>query len=313
MRIVVHGAGAVGGYFGARLVQAGEDVVFVARGRQLKALRAGGLVVESIVGDVRLERVAATDDPASLGEADAVLVTTKTWQVEAAGRALRPLVGERTVVMPLQNGVEAATQLERSLPAGAVAGGLTRILCELVEPGRIRHTGIDPVIVMGERDGRATGRCDRLADALERAPGVSVVVSGDIEAELWHKLLLMAPVSGVCSVARMPLGHVRATPPARDLLRRAMEETAAVAAACGVRLPDGVISASMAFLDGLPPGSIPSMHRDIANGQPSELEQLSGVVVRLGRECGVATPVHQFMHAALLPSELAARGEGPER
>ena len=313
MRIVVHGAGAVGGYFGARLVQAGEDVVFVARGRQLEALRTNGLTLESIAGDVRLERVAATDDPASLGEADAVLVTTKTWQVEAAGRALRPLVGERTVVVPLQNGVEAPTQLARSLPAGAVAGGLTRILCELVEPGRIRHTGIDPVIVMGERDGRATRRCDGLADALERAPGVSVVVSHDIEAELWHKLLLMAPVSGVCSVARVPLGGVRATPPARDLLRRAMEETAAVAAARGVCLPDGVIAASMAFLDGLPPGSIPSMHRDIANGRPSELEQLSGAVVRLGRECGVATPVHQFMHAALLPSELVARGEEPER
>ena len=313
MRIVIHGAGAVGGYFGARLVEAGEEVVFVARGPQLAALRSGGLRIESIAGDVRLDRVGATDDPASLGKTDAVLVTTKTWQVEAAGRALRPLVGRHTVVVPLQNGVEAATQLERSLPAQAVAGGLTRILCALVEPGRIRHRGIDPVIVMGERDGRRTGRCDRLAAALEQAPGVSVVVSDDIEAELWHKLLLMASVSGVCSVARVPLGEVRATPPARDLLRRSMEETAAVAAARGVRLPDGVIAASLAFLDGLPRGSIPSMHRDIAAGRPSELEQLSGAVVRLGRECGVATPLHQFMHAALLPSELAARGDGPGR
>lgn len=313
MRILIYGAGAVGGYFGVRLAEAGEDVVFVARGAQLAALRSDGLRVESICGDARLERVAATDDPATLGEADAVLVTTKTWQVEAAGRAIRPLVGRGTVVVPLQNGVEAAPRLERSLPAEAVAGGLTRILCERVEPGHIRHSGIDPVIVMGERDGRRTGRCDRLADALERAPGVSVVVSADIEAELWHKLLLMAAVSGVCAVARVPLGRVRATPPARDLLRRSMEETAAVAAARGVRLPDGVIPASLAFLDGLPPGSIPSMHRDIANGRPSELEQLSGAVVRLGRECGVATPVHRFMHAALLPSELAARGEGPGR
>ena len=313
MRIIIYGAGAVGGYYGARLAQAGEDVVFVARGRQLEALRSGGLRVESIAGDVALERVTATDDPASLGRTDAALITTKTWQVEAAGRALRPAVGPGTVVVPLQNGVESATQLERSLPAEAVAGGLTRILCELVEPGLIRHTGIDPVIVMGERDGRRTGCCDRLAEALERAPGVSVAVSGDIEAELWHKLLLMAPVSGVCAVARMPLGTVRSIPPARELLRRAMEETAAVAAARGIRLPDGAIEGALSFFDGLPPGSIPSMHRDIANGRPSELEQLSGAVVRLGRECGVATPVHQFMYAALLPSELAARGEGPGR
>lgn len=313
MRIVIYGAGAVGGYYGARLAQAGEEVVFVARGTQLAALRADGLRVESIRGDARLERVAVTDDPASLGRADAALVTTKTWQVEAAGRALGPTVGERTVVVPLQNGVEAAAQLERSLPAEAVAGGLTRILCALAEPGRIRHTGIDPVIVMGERDGRRTGRCDRLAEALERAPGVSVAVSDDIEAELWHKLLLMAPVSGVCSVARMPLGAVRSTPPARALLRRAMEETVAVAAARGVRLPDGAITGALSFLDGLPYGSVPSMHRDIAGGRPSELEQLSGAVVRLGRECGVATPVHEFMRAALLPSELAARGEVARR
>ena len=307
MRIVIYGAGAVGGYYGARLAQAGEEVVFVARGAQLAALRTGGLRVESIAGDARLERVTATDDPAPLGEADAVLVATKAWQVEAAGRALGPVVGPRTVVVPLQNGVEAPAHLERSLPAEAVAGGTTRILCQLVEPGRIRHTGIDPVIVMGERHGRRTGRCDPLAEALERAPGVSAVVSGDIDAEMWHKLLLMAPVSGVCSVARMPLGAVRSTPATRELLRRAMDETAAVAAARGVRLPDAVVAGALAFFDDLPPGSMPSMHRDIAAGRPSELEQLCGAVVRLGREGGVATPIHEFMHAALLPAETKAR------
>ncbi len=311
MRVAIYGAGAVGGYFGARLVQAGNEVVFIARGRQLEALRTGGLRVESIVGDARVERVTATGDLTSLNEVDAVLVTTKTWQVEAAGRAIRPLVGAETLVVPLQNGVEAPGQLERSLPAEAVAGGLTRILCDLVAPGHIRHTGIDPVVVMGEREGRRTGRCARLARALERAPGVSVEVSGDIEAELWRKFVMMCAVSGVGSVARVPLGLVRTTPPARSLLRRSMEEAAAVAAARGVRLPAGVIDASLAFLDRLPPGSISSMQRDIAGGRPSELEQLSGAVVRLGRECGVATPVHQFIHAALLPAETAARGGVP--
>ncbi len=313
MRIVVHGAGAVGGYFGARLAQAGHEVAFVARGAQLAALRADGLRVESIVGDARLERVAATDDPASLRTADAVLVTTKTWQVEAAGRALRPLVGDRTVVVPLQNGVEAAGHLERSLPPEAVVGGLTRILCERVEPGHVRHTGIAPEIVMGERHGRSTGRCDRLAGALEEAPGVSVTVSGEIEAALWTKLLMIASVGGVCSVARVPLGAVLATPETRRLLRRSMEEIRAVAAARGVRLPDQVVDATLAFVDGLPPDSIPSMHRDVAGGQPSELEQLSGAVVRLGRASGVATPVHGFVRAALLPGERAARGANPAR
>ena len=311
MRIVIYGAGAVGGYFGARLVQAGEEVVFVARGRQLAALRSGGLRVESIVGDVRLERVTATDVPGSLGEVDAVLMTTKAWQVEAAGRAIRPLVGPRTVVVPLQNGVEAASQLERSLPAEAVAGGLTRIFCDLVEPGRVRHGGIDPVVVMGERDGRRTGRCACLAEALERAPGVSVTVSDDIEAELWRKFLLMCPLAGVASVARVPVGRLRAIPATRDLLRRSMEEVAAVAAARRVRLPADVIAASLAFLDALPAAATASMQRDIAEGRPSELEQLSGAVVRLGRASGVDTPVHQFIHAALLPAEMTARAEVP--
>ena len=311
MRIVMYGAGAVGGYFGARLVQAGEEVVFVARERQLAALRSGGLRVESIVGDVRLERVTATDDPGSLREADAVLVTTKAWQVETAGRAIRPLVGPRTVVVPLQNGVEAASQLERSLSAEAVAGGLTRIFCDLVEPGRVRHVGINPVVVMGERDGRRTGRCARLAEALERAPGVSVTVSDDIESELWRKFLLMCPLAGVASVARVPMGRLRAIPATRDLLCRSMEEVAAVAAARRVRLPADVIAASLAFLDALPAAATASMQRDIAEGRPSELEQLSGAVVRLGRASGVDTPVHQFIHAALLPAEMTARAEVP--
>ncbi len=311
MRIVIYGAGAVGGYYGARLVQAGEEVAFVARGRQLAALRSGGLAVESVAGDVRLERVVATDDVATLGRADAVLVATKAWQVEAAGRAIRPLVGHGTVVVPLQNGVEAASRLERSLPAETVVGGLTRILCELIEPGRVRHTGIDPVIVMGERDGRSAGRCGPLARALERAPGASARVVGDIEAELWSKLLLMAPASGVCSVARMPIGDVRATPATRRLLGRSMEETVAVAAARGVRLADDAVAASLAFLDALPHDSAPSMQRDIAEGRPSELEQLSGAVVRLGRAHDVSAPVHEFIHAALLPAELAARRRAP--
>ncbi len=311
MRIVIYGAGAVGGYYGARLVQAGEEVAFVARGGQLAALRARGLMVESVAGDVRLESVTATDNPARLGEADAVLVTTKAWQVEEAARAIRPLVGDGTVVVPLQNGVDAARQLERVLGPEAVAGGLTRILSTVVEPGRIRHAGIDPEVVMGERGGRNTRRCDRLAEAFRRAPGLSVVVADDIEAELWKKFVFICAWGGVGAVARAPIGTLLAVPASRAMLRRSMEEIVAVGAAHGVRLPDDVADTTLAFLAGLPPESTASMQRDIAEGRPSELRYQSGAVVRLGREKGVATPLNQFIYDALLPTEVTARQELP--
>lgn len=311
MRIAIFGAGGVGGYYGARLAEAGEDVTFIARGRQLDALLSGGLVVESLAGDFTLDRVVATDQPSEVGAVDAVLVATKAWQVEEAARAIRPLVGDSTLVVPLQNGVEAADELAGVLGRGPVLGGLTRIISYVVEPGRIRHAGIDPTIVIGERADASTTRCRPLADALNQARGVSASIADDIDAEVWKKFAFVCSWGGVGAVTRMPLGAVRAAPGSRRLLLESMAEITAVAGAYGVDLPADLSANVMAFIDGLPEASTASMQRDIGEGRPSELSYQTGAVVRLGQERQVSTPLNRFIYDALLPSELAARGEVP--
>ncbi|MGD1996105.1 MAG: 2-dehydropantoate 2-reductase [Anaerolineae bacterium] len=308
MHIAVFGAGAVGGYFGARLAHAGEEVTLIARGAHLRAMRSQGLRVQSIEGDFVVRPVQATDDPAEVGPVDVVLVAVKAWQVSDAAEAMHPLVGPETFVVPLENGVEAPAQLAEVLGAKHVLGGLCRIISSIVEPGHIRHAGIEPYVAFGELDGRLSGRAEQLRRIFARA-GVDAEIPADIKAAMWKKFLFIASFSGVGAVTRAPVGILRSLPETRRLLERAMEEILAVAQACRIALPDEIVHQTMAFIDGLPPEGTASMQRDILEERPSELESQNGAVVRLGREAGVRTPLHAFIYQALLPLELKARGQ----
>ena len=310
MRVAIFGTGAVGGYFGGRLAQAGEEVVFIARGEQLRALREGGLRVDSLKGDFSVQPVQATGDPAQAGIVDAVLVGVKAWQVPEAAEAMRPLVGPETFVVPLQNGVEAPDQLAAVLGAEHVLGGLCRIVGQVVEPGHVRHAGLEPYVAFGELDNRTSGRAERLRGAFERA-GVTAEIPLDIQVAMWAKFLFIASFSGVGAVTRAPAGVLRSLPETRDMLEQAMREVLAVAHARGVALPEESVPRTMALIDGLPPGGTASMQRDVMQGRPSELESQNGAVVRLGREVGVATPLHAFIYHSLIPMELKARGREP--
>jgi 2-dehydropantoate 2-reductase len=308
MRIAVFGAGAVGGYFGGRLAQVGEEVVLIARGEHLQALRRSGLQVDSIEGDFEVSPIQATDVLTEVGMVDVVLVGVKAWQVPGAAQAMRPLVGPETIVVPLQNGVEAPDQLAAALGAEHVLGGLCKIISSLVGPGHIRHAGMEPYVAFGELDNHRSKRAERLRRAFERA-GVTVEVPPDIHLAMWDKFLFIASFSGVGAVTRVPVGVLRCLPETRQMLERAMGEILAVARARGIALPEDAIARTMALIDGLPPGGTASMQRDIAAGRPSELEAQSGAVVRLGREAGVVTPLHAFIYHSLLPLELQARGQ----
>jgi 2-dehydropantoate 2-reductase len=306
MRVAIFGAGAVGGYFGGRLAQAGEEAVFIARGEQLRALRDRGLWVDSVKGDFALYPVPATDDPAQVRSVDVVLVGVKAWQVTEAAQAMRPLVGPETFVVPLQNGVEAPDQLAAVLGAEHVLGGLCRIVSLVVEPGHIRHAGLEPYVALGELDNQPSERAQRLREAFTRA-GVTVEIPPDIHAALWSKFLFIASFSGVGAVTRSPAGVLRSLPETRHMLERAMQEVLAVARARQVALPEKAIGQTLALVDSLPPDGTASMQRDIMEGRPSELESQSGAVVRLGHEVGVDTPLHTFIYHSLLPLELQAR------
>jgi len=296
----------VGGLVGGFLAHAGAEVAFVARGAQLAALREGGLRVESPRGSFHLPRVEASDDPASLAPADAVLVAVKGWQVREVAPRLGSLLAEGGFALPLENGVDAADVLARALGEERVVGGLCHVFAWIEAPGVVRHAGDTLRVTLGERRGGTSPRVEALAAAL-RAARVDAVVAPDIEAAAWEKFLFIAPFGGVGAVTRAPIGVVRSQPETRALLTAAIEEVAAVGRARGVRLPADAAARAIAVLDGLAPDSTASMHRDLQAGRPSELLDQTGAVVRMAREGGIPVPVHTVLFAALLPQEQAAR------
>ena len=308
MRIAVFGTGAVGGYFGARLAQAGHDVVFIARGEHLAAMRREGLKVDSLAGDFVLKSVEATDRPAEAGEADVVLVGVKAWQVSEAAESMRQMVGEHTVVLPLQNGVEASSELSAILGARNVLGGLCGIIAYLVSPGHLCHAGVaNPFVTFGELDNQVTSRVENLRRVFDSAHGVTASIAENIQVSLWNKFMLIVAWSGLGAVTRSPVGTFRSQPETRELLQEALREVYDVACARKIPMPPDSIASCLAVFDSLPADGTASMQRDIMNGVPSELEQQNGAVVRLGKEVGISTPVNSFIYASLVLMERRAR------
>jgi 2-dehydropantoate 2-reductase len=312
LRIAVFGSGGVGGYFGGRLAEAGEDVHFIARGEHLAAIRERGLRVSSVDGDFQVRPARVTDDPSALGPVDVVLLGVKAWQVPRAAEAMRPLFGERTFVVPLQNGIEAPEQLAAVLGRVRVLGGLCRILAYVEGPGNIRHAGVAPYIAFGELDGSSSARVEALRKAFSRTRGVTAEVPPDIGAAMWSKFVFIAAVSGMGALTRAPIGVIRGQPESRRLLEQALEEIYAVAVGNQIALPADTVEKTLEFIDNLPAETTASMQRDVIQGRPSELEAQVGAVVRLGERCGIAVPVHRMIYAALLPLERKARGELPD-
>ncbi len=310
MRIVVFGAGGVGGYFGGRLAHAGENVTFIARGEHLQAMLIHGLKVESISGDFIVQPVNATQDTTMVTDVDAILCCVKAWQIPEAARAMVPMLGPDTFVVPLENGVEAPAQLSAILGKERVLGGLCRIASRVAFPGVIQHTGIDPYVAFGELDHSTSVRADNLLQAFQHA-GVTAEVPADIQAAVWRKFLFISAVSGMGAVTRVPFGLFRAIPGTRQLLQEAVEEAYAVAIAEGIRLPAEIVADTLAFIDSLPPNTTASMQRDILEGRPSELEAQNGTLVRLGHQLAIPTPVNTFIYNCLLPQENLARGSNP--
>jgi 2-dehydropantoate 2-reductase len=307
MRIAVVGAGGVGGYFGGRLAEAGQDIVFFARGAHLDAIRRNGLTVESVAGNFRIFPAQATNDPKKVGTADLALVAVKAWQVPEAARAIRAFLSEEGVAIPLENGVEAPDQLAAELGDGRALAGLCKIWSSIGAPGVIRHLGVEPSIAFGERDGSTSERVERLRELFRRTRGIKVEEPPDIRVALWQKFVFIAAFSGVGSFTRSPAGPIRSTPETRHMLRECMRETQEVGLRRAVPLPADTFEKTLKFFDTLPEDATCSMQRDVAEGRPSELENQNGAVVRLGREAGVPTPVNEFLYAALLPQEMKAR------
>jgi 2-dehydropantoate 2-reductase len=301
VRIAILGAGGVGGYYGGLLARGGHDVALVARGAHLAALREEGLRVESVHGDFTVRSILATDDSGEIGPVDLVLVAVKSYDLDTAAEAARPLVGPDTVVLPLLNGLDAAQRLAAVLGDGPVLAGLTHISSSLAAAGQIRQISSVQRITLGERDGKVTPRAQRVGEALSSS-GIEVVISDQIDVALWDKFLFIASISGVCCLARQPIGIVLGTPETRRLYVQALREIEAIARARHVPLAPGIVEKTLDLSEGFPPETRPSMLVDLEAGRRIELEALNGAVVRHGRSMEVDTSVHNVVYAALKPA-----------
>jgi 2-dehydropantoate 2-reductase len=300
VRIACVGAGGIGGYVGARLAAAGEDVAFIARGPHLEALRRDGLRVKSPKGDLHLERVRATADPAEIGPVDAIVVGVKLWDLESATRLALPLVGPRTTIVGFQNGVEKEAIVGRIAGDAHVVGGVCYISTEIESPGVILHKGTLEQFILGELDGSRSARIESLCDAFARA-AIATRIADDITRAIWEKFVFLSCNAALTALLRLPLGTIREHPRSRALLLDALREAVAVARAAGVALPEDFAEDRLAFIDGLAPQTRASMAVDLERGNRLELDWLSGAIVRMGRERGVATPVHRVVADGLAP------------
>ena len=303
MRIAIIGAGGVGGFFGAKLQQAGADVHFVARGAHLAALRTHGLTVESPLGDIRLPHVNASDEPADIGAADIVWLSVKLWDMEVAIRSIRPLIGPATGVISFQNGVQKDDLLRAAFGENAVMGGVAYIATNIDRPGVIKHTGTMQRLIFGEYDGRRSRRAEMLLDAALRG-GINAELSDDIRKAIWEKFVFLVGLSGSTTTMRETIGPIRSNPRSREFLVELMRETVAVGRALGVALPPDCADQRLAFVDGLPPQMTSSMHHDLKAGKRLEVSWLSGGVAQLGEHADVPTPMNRAVWDILAINEM---------
>jgi len=299
MRIAIVGAGGVGGYYGAQLTKAGEDVTLIARGAHLAAMREHGLVIRAGGGQETIP-VRATDDPGSVGSVDLVIIAVKLWSTAEAARSALPMLGPETAVVSLQNGVDKDAEIAAIIGEPRVLGGVTYIAAQIAEPGVIAIGGISAKLLFGEFDRARSPRVEAFAAASQRA-GLDFVVPPDIRRAIWEKFAFLTTMSGATALMRTGIGPIRSHPGARRILTSLLEEAAAVAHASGIALPDGYVAERLAAIDTFPPGQMASMARDLLAGNRIEVPWLSGAVVRIGAEHGVPTPTHAFVVDALSP------------
>jgi 2-dehydropantoate 2-reductase len=300
MRMAVMAAGAVGGYFGARMAVAGHDVMFIARGAHRDAIRRDGLKIESSLGDLHLKDVNVTDDPKQVGPVDVVLFAVKLWDTETAGEQTRSLVGANTRVITLQNGVDSVERLAAILGDDATIGGATYVVTTIVRPGVIRHTGAIAKIYCGRLDRRPDAVLAGYVEQV-KAANIDITLKECVLLDIWKKFVLLSGTSGITASTRQPLGVVRDDEDMRAFFYKLMHETIAVGRAAGIDFtrdfPDELDRSVAAF----PATMKASMANDLDTGNRLELDWLAGKVVALGRKYGIPTPAQEAVYAILKP------------
>ncbi len=305
MKIVVIGAGGVGGFFGGKIAKAGYDVTFIARGKHLETISTNGLQVKSIDGDFTVFPK-VTDDISSVKNPDLIILGVKSWQVVDVAKQIKPILNSSTMVLPLQNGADNADKLRSVLPTKNVVAGLSRIVSKIEAPGVINHFAFVPQINFGEYDNSKTARIQKVKAVFDKAR-IKNRVSEDIHLDIWRKFLFITTISGIGALTRVVFGMMREDKAIRKMILDTASEIKQVANAKGIALTEKDIETAIQAIDTTDYNTTASMQRDILEGRPSELENFNGYIVHQGERLDIKTPVNSFIYYALLPQEKLAR------
>jgi len=309
LRFGIMATGGVGGYFGGLLSRAGEDIRFIARGKHLEAIRSYGLRIESVDSEFfKLEKVFATDNPNEAGPCDIILYCVKTVANEKTIPAIAPMVGDTTVIINLQNGVDNEEHLAKTYGQNRVMGGAAYIFTALGAPGLIQQIGGPKRIVFGEMGGGPSKRGEEILSTM-RSAGINAELSDDIQVELWTKFIFICAVSGMTALTRSPLGVIVASPETHEMMHEIMCEVYEVGRAQGVDLPEDVVENRFRFLDEQNPASKGSLCHDLEAGRRLEIDALCGTVSRMGKEIGIPTPLNDFIYRTLKLADMQISGE----
>jgi 2-dehydropantoate 2-reductase len=307
MRIAAMAAGAVGGYFGARLAAAGHDVIFIARGAHRDAIAKNGLKVESVHGDIHLPKPNVTDDPGKVGPVDIVLFAVKLWDTETAAAAARALLGPDSRLITFQNGVDSVERLSAVLGGDRIVGGAAYIATVIGSPGVIKHTSNFAMMRFGRSDKRPDDRLNAFVDA-GKAAKLDIALSADIDRELWQKFIFLTAMAGTTASLRSSIGPIVADAELRGFFRALMEEAFAVGKAKGISLDPAYVDERMNFVTSkVEPGMKASMAHDLERGNRIELDWLAGKVRALGKQFGIPTPASDTVYTVLKLHRMGSR------
>ena len=306
MKFAIIGAGGVGGFFGGKLAQCGEDVWFVARGPHLAAMQRTGLHINSTEGKYMIPPGKMTANLEEIGHADVVLFCVKSYDTETAAQQLTPVLSKSTIVISLQNGVDNEEKIQRSISAGAVYGGVAYIYSTITAPGEVTETGGPKKLMFGSLNAERPGNDRRGKDILEvmRRAGIRAELTGDIFTALWKKFIFITGAAGITTLTRLTLGEILSVNETRSMLADAMRETEAVAKIKGAAIEPGYLDRVFETLKNFDNSTRSSLYYDLTHDKPMEIEALSGTVVRYGLALGIPTPIHRTIYAALLPYHL---------
>ena len=306
------GAGGTGGYYGGALARAGNQVTMVARGPHLAAIRATGLQVNTVLlGDFHLD-VDATDDMSSVGPVDLVIFAVKSYGTNAAIRDMGPLVGDDTMIISTQNGIDSERLLGEALGTEHVLGCAATVSAKIDAPGVVTQGGGPGSLVIGEMgsaDLNAQGAVtERVNDLVERckAAGLAAETHEDIVMAIWEKFIFICALSGMTALTRKPICEIFSQPSTAEMYLQGLAEVAEVGRAEGVAVPGDIAQNTLAATQAREPFIIGSMGHDLIAGNPIEIGLLNGRVVELGKKHGIPTPANFAIEAALKPHELGA-------